>query len=475
MASTNETEEEERIVSCRIVSVGGGGGCANLGDEEEEDDVGALENAAAAVVVVAAAKLRREKKSVYWLDPPLPSCPVIPAAPEDDSSNNGGSGCSASYDIRNCSQCHVVLTVRNSRGSNDDEEEEDREEAPIFYIGGFHVLSNCPSVEVHLMGTTPQPPPPPPPRAKDEGAFSSSSVEYLTTVRGIKQRSCTADAASPAPQLFKAICVVPGGPRRVRGVLLKLRWMAPSPTTPTRPTAAAASIPQQENPPLPSIQLHSIRWTLRLPDDPNRTAPTSSSNNVNNNHKNNPPRLDPRATASSQPQGAIPAQQQHQQYQAPAMPPPALQQQQHPIQLPSDLAAAMAGMAFAVQGTEERLATRITACMDEFRVALVQLTNTVQQQSRTIAHLVEENGALRRMVEQQSETMLQRQQQQPDRPANHHEDAAAAAAVHGGTLDLIEEIETAGVAVVVEDENHSTGDDGDPHARTESPVLDAAL
>lgn len=61
-----------------------------------------------------------------------------------------------------------------------------------FFLGGFQILSNAKMIEVYL--TT-----------------ESSNDQYLMTCRGI-----------PSEGLFKILCVVPGGPRPVNAVRLKI-------------------------------------------------------------------------------------------------------------------------------------------------------------------------------------------------------------------------------------------------------------
>ena len=92
-----------------------------------------------------------------------------------------------------------------------------------FQFGGFQLWSSAQQVEVYC---------------------GDRSENYLTTVKGLKQ------TGNDVPWLHKAMCVVPGGPRPVTFVKLKLGSSS---------SATSATTPNE-------VRLHKIRWTLRVPE-----------------------------------------------------------------------------------------------------------------------------------------------------------------------------------------------------------------
>jgi NTP pyrophosphatase (non-canonical NTP hydrolase) len=104
--------------------------------------------------------------------------------------------------------------------------ENDSAEKNIFFLGGFQIISNAKQSEVFLTG-------------------NDGKEKYLTTSRGIPFEKESGES------WFKAVCVIPGGPRSVTRLRLKLFSIQPADTTTTRVRflKLTARIPDKKTPP----------------------------------------------------------------------------------------------------------------------------------------------------------------------------------------------------------------------------------
>ena len=158
-----------------------------------------------------------DKKSVYWVDPPPSEC-----------------GSYYYTTATNPAECILTRTPNSDAGATPSSEARSNMMDQQFYFGGFQLWSSASQVEVYY--------------CRADGV--ATLYDYLTTVKGLKQPPPQSSAAhsssngkNESPQYYKAMCVVPGGPRPVTAVKLKL--LVATTTT--------------------NIQLDQIRWTLRVP------------------------------------------------------------------------------------------------------------------------------------------------------------------------------------------------------------------
>lgn len=91
----------------------------------------------------------------------------------------------------------------------------------LFFLGGFQIVSNSRNIEISL---------------KDK----DNKEEYLTTSKGIPFEK------GKSPDWYKAVCVIPGGPRPVKGLQLKLLSLKPNGET--------------------TAKVRMLKLTARLPD-----------------------------------------------------------------------------------------------------------------------------------------------------------------------------------------------------------------
>jgi hypothetical protein len=150
--------------------------------------------------------LYREKKSVFWLD-------MQKNQPNDH--------------FQNIVSCRLILAA----------------DGECFYVGGLQILSTAKSVKVYLQLTKHT--------IRNhipiDGDNNDDAETYLTTCKGIPIQSSsnsneenTTDTTTNTTTYYKAMCVIPGGPRPVVAVRLQF---------------------EQE------VQIQSIRWTVRVPEE----------------------------------------------------------------------------------------------------------------------------------------------------------------------------------------------------------------
>jgi hypothetical protein len=246
------------------------------------------------------------KKSVFWLDAPDPTT-------ADSQSVDAPAHCYIEH-------CHST----------------------IFFLGGFQLVSNAKTVEIYIVS-----------------ADSNNKEEYLTTSRGIPSQE--------TPGSFKVMCVVPGGPRPIVRLHLKLLSLKPAP-----PSTESVSM----------AKLVSIKLTARIPQAPAVSVPQSTSTiPAANNDTSTAPSL---ASMMANTSTTLP----NQQLQAPG---PTM----------DDVGAAMAGVSFMVRSTEERL-------VEAMQVGFSRLHTAAQQNSQNSQTVDMRLQVLQQTVVQQSH-MLERQ------------------------------------------------------------------
>jgi hypothetical protein len=263
-----------------------------------------------------------------------------------------------------------------------------------FYVGGFQLVSNAKMIEVYV-----------------------NDDQYLTTCRGIPsgehrpaEKGSDGVARTSTTTYYKAIFAVPGGPRSVRNVVLKLRSLAPK--------------DQQV------AHLVMMKLTARLaPDGADSQRATDASSTA--------PAPEAGASLPTSP-GSQPS----------PVPAPSLiasvstaasSSSSQPVESgrpPSDVdvQSAMLGLSLMLKGTEERV-VRSTAdkvcrelrpCFASMQAQLQSLSSAMTNQWNSIhtamgqqQQLIERQQAtLRQLAEQQSELkellLLQRQRQRHD-------------------------------------------------------------
>lgn len=284
------------------------------------------------------------KKSVFWL--------VLPAAAAaDDAPDANKADTTNHHDDKNGQQREVsvpapvegIITRRQSAPSSSSETTQTSFDERGFAWGGMQVTSNAKAIEIYYT----------PPEPKKE--------TYLTTIKGIP--------APDAPNLYKALCAVPGGPRGVVAVRLKFLSLQP-------PSGTAL------------FRLATLKWTAR-------TAPPATAKST----------ALPAAAAAAMmgggsrahaygngmpgipsPFGGLPPSNMfasvQQQSQIPNAPSPATAS---PL-TKEDVGAAMAGMSFAMRSTEERIAKQIQKSADRQQQNWQVLSQQLQQQAQCIQY-----------------------------------------------------------------------------------------
>ena len=220
-----------------------------------------------------------------------------------------------------------------------------------FALGGFQLVSNARTVEIYLV------------EAKNE----ADEEVYLTTCRGVP---------SDGIDNYKVTCVIPGGPRAVTTLHLKLLGLKPNKTDTAR--------------------LSSIKLTARLPEQENSVAApanSTSSQQVDTHHS--------------------PAPANRQQMRLPPQISAVANNPSSPTALTGeDLGSAMAGLSFLVRSTQDTLLSTMKQSQQELKVGmdqqLLQLQQQVQQIQISQQRLLEQQG---KMMQQQAEA-IERQQKQ---------------------------------------------------------------
>ena len=317
------------------------------------------------------------KKSVFWLD--------LPGADDADDANKADT--TNHHDDKNGQQREVsvpapvegIITRRQSAPSSSEKTQISVNEQ-VFAWGGMQVMSNAKAIEIYYT----------PPEPKKE--------TYLTTIKGIP--------APDAPNLYKALCAVPGGPRGVVAVRLKFLSLQP-------PSGTAL------------FRLATLKWTARTapPATAKLAAPPAAAMSG----------MDMASTAAAMMGGGARA---HAYGNGkPGIPSPfggpppsnmfasAQQQSQMPNVPPSttpppltkeDVGAAMAGMSFAMRSTEERMTKQIQNSTDQQQQYWQVLSQQLQQQSQCLQYqnvmMQRQQGLLTDLTE-----MIQKLQVQQER------------------------------------------------------------
>jgi hypothetical protein len=285
--------------------------------------------------------LRSEKKSVYWLDPPL---------------SDSGSHHEAYGDTAYACQLHC---------GNDSRREP-------FFIGGFQLISNARRVDVFL--TT------------DNGSHSGT---FLTSVKGLSV------VRNDTPKLFKAQCVIPGGPRRVRSVRLVFQSLQPlavppSPLLQDNKSAKLCVAEESASGPI-RFCLDYVRWTLR---DATENLPTALSD------------VSALATTISGPTATKPVIFDESNGNITNF--MALMNTTSKPQENSDVMAAVVGLAMALKGTEDRLKQQLR---HETSIVQAQITDL----SKQIEALMAVIQGMELKQEQNTSLILSRQQRLEER------------------------------------------------------------
>lgn len=297
--------------------------------------------------------------------------------------------------------------------------------AQELYVGGFQVVSNAKMIEVYL-----------------------NDDQYLTTCRGIPSGEHRpekgSDGITPTPTTYyKAVFAVPGGPRSVRNVVLKLRSLAPKDQQVAR--------------------LVMMKLTARLApdaaDSSQRVTDSSSSATTPEDGASLP--TSPGAQASPVPAPSLTTSSF------------ATASSSHPAEAGRssdvDVQAAMMGLSLMLKGTEERV-VRSTAdkvcrelkpCFAAIQAQLQSLASTMTNQLVPIhtamaqqQQLIEAQQAmLLQLTEQQSELKQLLLQRQGESTATQTAETAL-----GGVAPSVVESETDGVVL---DCGNSVGDDDD--------------
>jgi hypothetical protein len=277
------------------------------------------------------------KKSVFWLDAPATSS-------------------AQSHSVNAPAHCYIDC------------------QSTIFFLGGFQLVSNAKTVEIYTVS------------AENN---SNNEEEYLTTSRGIPSQE--------TPGSFKVMCVVPGGPRPILRLHLKLLSLKPSNES--------------------TAQLVSIKLTARIPQaQAAQAAGTQTQTQSTMPLQPQPSNTDTSVSASTAPSLAsmmnntdtntLPNQQS-----GPTM---------------EDVGAAMAGVSFMVRSTEDRLVETMQAGFSRLQVAaqssqsvdvrlqilqqtVISQTTLLEQQHATMQQqhvLLEQQGRALETLKQQQQDLL---------------------------------------------------------------------
>jgi hypothetical protein len=277
--------------------------------------------------------LRRDeqKKAVFWLDPPS----------------------------ENKHHFHSIAAPAHCFLDSTDEQ--------IFFLGGFQIVTNAKTIEVYLEN------------GKEDDINKNKDETYLTTTRGIPHKLQDCDGDDDTTIYYKFVCVIPGGPRAVRKVHLKMLSLA-----------AKALV----------CRIASVKLTARLPEttvlDPSASNRTdySSPRATNPSNASNP--------------GLFPSAEQNWKI---SSPPPVNNNQNKTSDPPpissDDLGAAMAGVSFMMRSTEDRIYQRL----ETLHVSLQQqmAAATISQQESTRNFVLAQQQALVDQQQQQQKLILHQQ------------------------------------------------------------------
>ena len=305
------------------------------------------------------------KKSVFWLET---------ASPDAQQSNNDADATTAPQEHHVCVPAPVEgIITRRFAGTNGDSTFRSMEER-LFAWGGMQVTSNAKSIEIYY--TPPTMPP---------------METYLTTIKGIPA-NININGKSDL-LLYKALCAVPGGPRGVVSVRLKFLTLQPKETT--------------------SFRLAALKWTARV-------APPAAAKSTTNGQQKSAATAGHHPSMAAAITGSGSGIHHHHHHGSHEMASQQGLSMSATLQagLPSsppltkdDVAAAMAGMTFALRSTEERVTKQI-ATLAETQQKYWQITS--QQQAQWIQY---QNALIQKQQELLTEQtkMIQSLQEQQQR------------------------------------------------------------
>ena len=268
--------------------------------------------------------------------------------------------------------------------------EYENDENKPFYLGGFQLVSNARHVEVYL--TT----------FDDDSSPDGGKEKYLSTNKGI--------AVDQEKKWYKVVSVIPGGPKPVKRLHIKLLSVQPE---------------EQD-----TVAVQMVKVTARIPETvpvPSKEQTKASVVSSSNSHPGIPSASNLQATMMASMMGMSPANSMHSRTSlgggsvapSPSTGAPGLTQ--------SDLGSAMATMSLLVRSTEERveqtvktsvqdLAQSMQTHMNKLEHHVLQLTSvvvsqknvmheqrdlTIKQQSR----LLEQEQQIHTLLEQQTELL----------------------------------------------------------------------
>ena len=244
--------------------------------------------------------------------------------------------------------------VTRAVGQNDESNNNPAEDS-IFAWGGLQLTSNAKAIEVYYT----------PPSATKE--------TYLTTLKGIP-----ANNSATTPDLLKALCAVPGGPRAVVSVRLKFLSLQPKGSS--------------------TFQLATFKWTARMATVP---KPATSTQSQPASQSMPPSAMPPSAPAfmrGPNPSGNVTSSMFSTTMSSTASTPP-----NDTALTKDDVGAAMAGMSFALRSTEERLTAQLTKATTANQTMQQQL-QILSQQVVHQTQLLQYQGSL---LQRQHEALVQ--------------------------------------------------------------------
>jgi hypothetical protein len=272
------------------INGGGGGGGVAVGDVDEKDgsiyctfqsgDDGDKSFSQKRRSAVHKLRLDDGKKSVYWLD----------GSVSTSSSPSSGAAVAADY-YKTVAPAHIYIhkqqrPLESSQASSPPVDAYDN----IFMLGGFQLVSNAKAIEVYITKAK---------MSSTTGKYKvSSKEEYLTTIRGYLVKDAAAAAPSTSASsatepstgnddnngnssnknssdcLYKVLCVVPGGPRPVYCVHLKLLSLQQQqPTSNNGTTMTTTATTEQSR----IARVYWMKLTARLPPPQESAAGAQAS------------------------------------------------------------------------------------------------------------------------------------------------------------------------------------------------------
>jgi hypothetical protein len=222
-----------------------------------------------------------------------------------------------------------------------------------FVLGGFEIVTNSRNIEIYVVSD-----------ADDTG---NKKETYLTTCRGIKVSS--GDTDDQADKWYKALLVIPGGPRSM--VKLRLKLLSVRPPRETKSLLHYMKLKGR----LPDVQLEQLQQQQA------DTATQSTSHNHTHTQRKNHPQ----------------------------------EQQQQGLSV-SDISAALAGVSMMVHGTEERITRALESNLNQLGQGVATRLQGVEQvvvmQSVAVQQLQIALQQQKEIIQQQAQMLQEMRQQQ---------------------------------------------------------------